>query len=95
MAQRTICSTGSLRSVYSVSINDPSSFQYQLADNDDVPVILWLNGGPGCSSLGGLLTENGPFRANKDARTLFENVYAWNKVGWNRTENKFRLFWKP
>ena len=54
--------------------------QYQLADNDDVPVILWLNGGPGCSSLGGLLSENGPFRANKDARTLFENVYAWNKV---------------
>lgn len=39
-----------------------------------------LNGGPGCSSLGGLLSENGPFRVNPDGQTIFENVFAWNKV---------------
>jgi cathepsin A (carboxypeptidase C) len=63
------------------SQNDPSTD----------PLVLWLNGGPGCSSLFGLLSENGPFtvvdskglagNATEDSHsTLSENVYAWNKV---------------
>ncbi|CAI4232680.1 unnamed protein product [Auanema sp. JU1783] len=43
------------------------------------PVLLWLNGGPGCSSFSGLLGELGPYYVNYDGQTLFENVYAWNK----------------
>ncbi|CAK9172924.1 unnamed protein product [Ilex paraguariensis] len=45
------------------------------------PLVLWLNGGPGCSSFGnGAMRELGPFRVNIDARTLSENKYAWNNV---------------
>ncbi|KAJ7966655.1 Carboxypeptidase [Quillaja saponaria] len=45
------------------------------------PLVLWLNGGPGCSSFGyGAMQELGPFRVNSDGRTLHRNNYAWNNV---------------
>ncbi|XP_072374734.1 lysosomal protective protein-like [Scyliorhinus torazame] len=44
------------------------------------PMVLWLNGGPGCSSLDGLLAENGPLHVNPDGRTLYINGYSWNRV---------------
>lgn len=42
------------------------------------PIVLWLNGGPGCSSLLGLLTELGPFTINAE-HDIIENKFAWNK----------------
>ncbi|KAJ7945638.1 Carboxypeptidase [Quillaja saponaria] len=42
------------------------------------PLVLWLNGGPGCSSLGvGAFSENGPFRPNGDF--LIKNEYSWSR----------------
>nr|CAD1836662.1 unnamed protein product [Ananas comosus var. bracteatus] len=42
------------------------------------PLVLWLNGGPGCSSVGvGAFSENGPFRPS--GHVLVRNEYSWNK----------------
>ncbi len=50
------------------------------SDPIDDPVMLWTNGGPGCSGMLGFLTENGPFRPTPDGK-LELNEYAWNKLG--------------
>ncbi|KAJ6672173.1 CARBOXYPEPTIDASE [Salix viminalis] len=47
-------------------------------DQASKPLVLWLNGGPGCSSLGvGAFSENGPFRPN--GRVLIRNEHSWNR----------------
>merc|ERR550539_81160 len=43
------------------------------------PVVLWTNGGPGCSGMDGLLTEQGPFRPDENGN-LVMNQYRWNKL---------------
>jgi len=46
------------------------------------PVVLWLNGGPGCSSMDGFLYENGPWKWNTSSTTpsLEDNPYSWHLV---------------
>ncbi|KAK7256194.1 hypothetical protein RIF29_29632 [Crotalaria pallida] len=49
------------------------------------PVVLWLNGGPGCSSLDGFVYEHGPFNFEKPKKKgslpkLHLNPYTWSKV---------------
>ncbi|KAK2995910.1 hypothetical protein RJ640_000603 [Escallonia rubra] len=44
------------------------------------PLLLWLNGGPGCSSVAyGASEEVGPFRVRPDGETLTLSPYSWNK----------------
>lgn len=46
----------------------------------DIPVVVWLNGGPGASSLAGLFMENGPFAVRNDAAaTIATNESSWNR----------------
>ena len=49
-------------------------------DADTKPLILWQTGGPGCSSLLALLTENGPFYPSPDGNTLYSSPYSWNML---------------
>ncbi|GLD91682.1 hypothetical protein PINS_up000215 [Pythium insidiosum] len=51
--------------------------QSESAQSD--PVLLWLNGGPGASSLAGCFSENGPLLVNDDGVSLRVNEYAWNQ----------------
>ncbi|MED6150333.1 Serine carboxypeptidase-like 45 [Stylosanthes scabra] len=55
-------------------------FYFVEAQNDapSKPLVLWLNGGPGCSSIGvGAFSENGPFRPKGEA--LVRNQFSWNR----------------
>ena len=48
----------------------------------DAPVVIWLQGGPGASSLFGLLELHGPFTANFDVSNNVKavlNPWAWTK----------------
>ncbi|KAH9913989.1 alpha/beta-hydrolase [Epithele typhae] len=43
------------------------------------PWGIWLNGGPGSSSMLGLVYENGPIHVDADSKP-WENTYSWDKV---------------
>nr|CAH8855594.1 unnamed protein product [Trichobilharzia regenti] len=41
------------------------------------PLLLWLNGGPGCSSMEGIFSENGPYNVLEGIKVA-QNFYSWN-----------------
>ena len=82
--------------LYAPSQNNPST----------APILLWLNGGPGCSSLFGFLAEIGPVTSdNFGDNTFKKNPYSWNLnanllaieqpagVGFSTTNNP-KYLWK-
>ncbi|TBU50585.1 alpha/beta-hydrolase [Dichomitus squalens] len=47
---------------------------------DSAPLSVWLNGGPGSSSMIGLFQENGPCRIKNDSSGVSLNPNSWNEV---------------
>ncbi|KAI3739150.1 hypothetical protein L2E82_29547 [Cichorium intybus] len=70
-----------------VTVNESAgrAFYYYFVEaeksKESLPLLLWLNGGPGCSSLAyGAMQELGPFRVNSDGKTLYRNKFSWNRA---------------
>ncbi|KAG5599169.1 hypothetical protein H5410_030539 [Solanum commersonii] len=54
-------------------------FESRSSQND--PVVIWLTGGPGCSSELAVFYENGPFN-------IADNMsLVWNNFGWDKVSN--------
>lgn len=54
-------------------------FESRSTPKDD-PLVMWINGGPGCSSMTGLLMELGPCRVNEGGQSATENKDSWINV---------------
>lgn len=54
-------------------------FFFESRNSTKDPVVIWLTGGPGCSSELAVFYENGPFTI-ADNMSLVWNDYGWDKV---------------
>ncbi len=43
------------------------------------PLVIWFNGGPGCSSMLGYLQEHGPYVMEDETDYFHKNDYSWNR----------------
>ncbi|KAK1585434.1 serine carboxypeptidase [Colletotrichum navitas] len=48
--------------------------------SDDREIVIWLTGGPGCSSIGELLQENGPISWKPGTRAPVRNPWSWHRL---------------
>jgi len=66
-----------------IKVQDGVQYFYWLAtartNPETAPLILWLTGGPGCSSSMACFAENGPYTIDEDG-TLLKHRYAWTEV---------------
>lgn len=56
-------------------------FFFESRNSQSDPVVIWLTGGPGCSSELALFYENGPFKIANNMSLL------WNDFGWDKASN--------
>jgi carboxypeptidase C (cathepsin A) len=65
-----------------LTVSDTKQLHYVFAESYSAPatdpIIIWFNGGPGCSSMLGFMQENGPVVVDDGETTFFTNPYPWN-----------------
>ena len=64
-----VTETKALHYVFIESLSNPASD----------PILIWFNGGPGCSSMLGLFAENGPYIIDDGETIIKANPWSWNK----------------
>ncbi|KAK3687691.1 carboxypeptidase Y [Podospora appendiculata] len=78
-----ICAAGSKHYTGTVSVSDEKKlfFWFLESRNDpaDSPVVVWLNGGPGGSSMFGLFREIGPCLTNEHNNGTDYNEHSWTE----------------
>jgi cathepsin A (carboxypeptidase C) len=69
-----------------LTVSDTKRLHYVYVESqDDIehdPLVIWFNGGPGCSSLDGFFAEHGPCVIDDG-----ETQIKWNDQSWNTRAN--------
>ncbi|KAK2029187.1 serine carboxypeptidase [Colletotrichum zoysiae] len=55
-------------------------FPKEKPSDGDKEIVIWLTGGPGCSSIGELLQENGPISWKPGTRAPVRNPWSWHRL---------------
>jgi carboxypeptidase D len=65
-----------------IPISDEASLFFWLfrakVSHPKIKLVMWFNGGPGCSSMDGVFVENGVFKMT-EAGAIEANPYSWNQ----------------
>lgn len=71
--------------VYSgyLEVDEYKSLHYMFVESESSPetdpIIIWFNGGPGCSSMLGFTQEHGPYQIKSGTNFWQPNDHSWNK----------------
>ena len=64
--------------------------RYMFAESQDspatAPVVVWMNGGPGCSSLDGYLYEHGPLHFTSNQTSGLPTLTERCRSTWHRDQ---------
>lgn len=102
----SICAAGSAQYTGWLDIGPKHLFFWYFESQNDPaadPLTLWMNGGPGGSSLLGLFQENGPCLINEHGNGTVHNPWGWSRnssllfvdqpadVGWSYIDEGYEV----